>query len=87
MEALGSNDDFILPSDVDTTLKCIDLNDLKDSKFGLPFAASISLICYFYLFWMYFIINSPVFKRHPTSKNKKFYPFNIYFSLSIFIII
>jgi len=34
----------------------------------LPTGAAISLTCYSYLLWMYFVVNSPVLKRHPTSK-------------------
>ena len=38
------------------------------NKYLLPLGGILSVLCYIYLFYMYFVLNSPVLKRHPTSK-------------------
>lgn len=63
------DDDFLLASDRDRDDPCA-LNIERGTAFKvvLPFFASLSLVCYAYLLWMYFYVKSPLFMRHPTSK-------------------
>lgn len=63
-----ANDDFLVPGDVDLSLSCdIDQAVLhKDTVLRL--FACLSIASYLYLFWMYFVVRTPVLKRHPTSK-------------------
>lgn len=67
MELASTNDDFLFPHDPDTTEKCVTIRSITDVPEGLTVTAGLSIVCYIYLFWMYFGLNSPVFKRHPTS--------------------
>jgi hypothetical protein len=65
-QVLNANDDFIKPSDPNTASECLEFEN--NYKVSLPICGALSIACYSYLFWMYFVIKSPVFKRHPTSK-------------------
>ena len=47
---------------------CNNLNMIQSDKVVLPLLGAISTICYFYLFWMYFVKKSPILLRHPTCK-------------------
>ncbi len=62
------NDDFFLPNNVDYSEPCADDSNIVDGNIILPFGASLSVLCYLYLMWMYFVQQSPIFRRHPTSK-------------------
>lgn len=37
------------------------------SQYFLPIGAALSILCYLYLLWMYFVVKSPVLMRHPTA--------------------
>ena len=65
--SFGANDDFIVPKNQETSVSCSEMSDITYYQTLLPMTASLSIICYLYLFWMYFGLNSPIFKRHPTS--------------------
>jgi hypothetical protein len=65
---LGGEDDFIVPENQETSISCSEMSDIANYQTLLPVTASLSIVCYIYLFWMYFGLNSPIFKRHPTSK-------------------
>ena len=56
---MGANDDG--------TDKCEVFALILDDK-SLPFAGGIvSALSYLYLFYMYFVVKTPIFKRHPTN--------------------
>jgi hypothetical protein len=63
-----TNDDFFHPSHVDKSEPCADDNNIINGSVALPLLAALSIACYSYLMWMYFVLQSPIFKRHPTSK-------------------
>jgi hypothetical protein len=65
---MGANDDFLVPSDVDLSQPCDFDEAVLEQGTALRTFALLSLACYAYLFWMYFIVRTPVLKRHPTSK-------------------
>jgi hypothetical protein len=65
---MGVNDDFLVPSDVDLSQPCDFDEAVLEQGTALRTFALLSLACYAYLFWMYFIVRTPVLKRHPTSK-------------------
>jgi hypothetical protein len=79
---LVSNDDFIVPHTQDTDMSCTEIDNLLYYDTALPVTACLSILCYIYLFWMYFGLNSPVFNRHPTSKI-----FRIFFLFVSFVIL
>ena len=61
------HDDFY--SDDDGSIsKCNSTSKIWKSIYGTPTVAAISIVCYLYIFYMYFVVKSPVLKRHPTSK-------------------
>lgn len=60
------HDDLLLPSDLDTDIQCDDMGDVVLGKYFLPIGAGLSILCYSYLLWMYFVVKSPVLMRHPT---------------------
>lgn len=65
---MGNNDDFLVPTNVDLTTECdIDLAVVHKGTI-LRSCAILSIAAYAYLFWMYFVVKTPVLKRHPTSK-------------------
>ena len=67
---MGANDDFLVPSDkyIDLTQPCdIDHAVLHTENVLVTFAC-LSIASYLYLFWMYFVVKTPVLKRHPTRK-------------------
>jgi hypothetical protein len=65
---MGRNDDFLYPRDVDYDTACDKNSDILSNNVVLPLGGSLSIICYIYLLWMYFVVKSPVLIRHPTSK-------------------
>jgi hypothetical protein len=60
-------DDVFIPNNADTSIQC-DSQEIYGKHVLLPMGGVVSLVCYFYLLWMYSVLNSPVLKRHPTSK-------------------
>lgn len=68
MDTLNRGDDFILPANQDTSQECELISDNHALSDFLPFCGALSIACYLYLFWMYFVLKSPILKRHPTSK-------------------
>lgn len=69
LTAMPRNDDFFYPSETDYTEPCADDSSIVYGNIVLPFGAGLSVVCYLYLMWMYFVLQSPIFKRHPTSKH------------------
>ena len=65
---VSSNDDFLVPDGVDLTTKCDTESLIINSSTIFPIGAVLSLVCYLYLLWMYFVVKAPLLKRHPTSK-------------------
>lgn len=63
------HDDIILPSQLDTSIQCDNMGDIVMSQYFLPIGAALSILCYLYLLWMYFVVKSPVLMRHPTGTN------------------
>ncbi len=66
---INSHDDFLVPQSVDLSTKCNAESTIIYSSTIFPVGAILSLMCYMYLMWMYFIVKTPVLKRHPTSKS------------------
>lgn len=66
------NDDFLVPRDVDLSLECDIDRTVEHGGTVLRAFAVMSIASYLYLFWMYFVVKTPVLKRHPT--RKKFTP-------------
>ena len=66
---MGSDDDFLVPTNVDLDEKCGDIKHILLNQSLLRILAILSIICNMYLMWMYFILKTPVLKRHPTCKN------------------
>jgi hypothetical protein len=63
-----TNDDFLVPGDVDLSTNCdIDQDAIHKGTILRAFAC-LSIAAYLYLFWMYFVVKTPVLKRHPTRK-------------------
>jgi hypothetical protein len=69
VEMAQNGDDFFLPHDPDAYEPCADDSNIQQGEVVLPLGAALSLLCYVYLLWMYFGLQSPVFRRHPTSKS------------------
>lgn len=63
-----SNDDFLVPTNVDLMTSCDIDQAVLERGTVLRACACLSIACYLYLFWMYFVVKTPVLKRHPTSK-------------------
>lgn len=51
----------------DQSTNCPTESTIYYSQIVLPIGGSVSVLCYLYLFYMYYIINSPILKRHPTT--------------------
>lgn len=64
----AQGDDFLVPSDVDLNDSCDSNTDILSNKIILPLGGCLSVLCYLYLLWMYYVVKSPVLMRHPTSK-------------------
>ncbi len=65
---MGINDDFLVSNGADYDTKCNHDGQIWYDDIILPFGAALSSACYLYLMWMYFVLKTPVLKRHPTSK-------------------
>ena len=65
---MAADDDFFSPRNTDTYEPCADDSNIAQGSVVLPIGAALSVLCYLYLMWMYFVLQSPIFKRHPTSK-------------------
>lgn len=63
----NNHDDFFTADDAYGE-KCNSVTSILKSEYILPLFGAISTLCYIYIFYMYFILNSPLLKRHPTSK-------------------
>ena len=77
-EFLNGNDDgYQNAINAATDYPCRAEAQIINARVALPVGAIISVFCYLYIFFMYFAANSPILKRHPTSKSPMLY---IYFS-------
>lgn len=65
---MGMDDDFLVPRDVDLSLGCDIDRTVEHGGTVLRAFAVMSIASYLYLFWMYFVVKTPVLKRHPTRK-------------------
>lgn len=50
---------------------CESLEDVVHGQIILPLGASLSILCYLFLFYLYFVVDVPALKRHPTSKYRE----------------
>jgi hypothetical protein len=60
-------DDLFIPNDADNSMDCAHHMG-SERRYLLAMSGVLSMLSYGYLMWMYFVLQSPVFKRHPTSK-------------------
>lgn len=67
------SDDFLLPTNHDNDQPCDYLSDVELYDSLLVFFAAMSLTSDLYLMWMYFVVRTPILRRHPTSKCLKLF--------------
>eukprot|EP01032_Pedospumella_encystans_P027541 gene27541-31128_t len=63
---MGMDDDFLVPRDVDLSLGCDIDRTVEHGGTVLRAFAVMSIASYLYLFWMYFVVKTPLPQRHPT---------------------
>ena len=62
--AMGSGQSHLIGTSGD----CDSIEDIFGDKFFLPIGGCISVICYLYIFYLYFVKKPAALMRHPTSK-------------------
>jgi hypothetical protein len=80
------SDDFLIPSNVDNDQHCDRNSDVTLNNVLLPIGGALSLLCYAYLMWMYFVVKSPILMRHPTSKCGDYNVLPIYYMVHVMVI-
>eukprot|EP01038_Epipyxis_sp_PR26KG_P004541 gene4541-6411_t len=63
----NQGDDFLAASYTNLSTPCSSESQIYYHTQLLTFFALLSTLCYMYLLWMFFVVKSPVLKRHPTT--------------------